>query len=296
MTGSLTAEASGVVGDHLGRDALSSIVVAGDDGGDPDEAEHRDETADHDRRDAASPSPRLRLLDLLLPQRSVGLLTFTLLGTHRSRRLPAARFSERVDAASPRAERGRGVRWSGGLRRGTPAGEQQERPRHRCRRRRRSAGRSCPSGRRGCRTRRRATTRPAPSAPMAMPTMPSVITYSQPSPGRKMKNPLPRWLIAHATAMTPTMPAAANGVSSPTISRRIPLPISVRLASQACTLRRLHPHRPEPSRRAVDRRADVVDAVRQHHGTRPAAQDQEEREVDRVGIVHRRSLAAAVRP
>ena len=60
------------------------------------------------------------------------------------------------------------------------------------------------------------------------------MTYSQPSPGRKMKKPLPRWLIAQATNMTPTTPAAANGVSNPSSSASPP-PISVTLASHACS-------------------------------------------------------------
>ena len=115
---------------------------------------------------------------------------------------------------------------------------------------------------------------------MAMPTMPSVITYSQPSPGRKMKNPLPRWLIAHATAITPTMPAAANGVSSPS-EQQDPAADLGDARQPGLQLGWLHPHRPEPPRRAVDVRPDVVDAVRQHHGTGAAAQ-QQEREVDRV--------------
>ena len=75
---------------------------------------------------------------------------------------------------------------------------------------------------------------PGPIAPIVTPTIPSVITYSQPSPGRKMKKPLPRWLIAQATNITPTTPAAANGVSSPRINASPP-PISVMLASQACS-------------------------------------------------------------
>ena len=40
-------------------------------------------------------------------------------------------------------------------------------------------------------------------------------TYSQPSPLRKMKNPLWRWALHPATTITPIIPAAANGVSRP---------------------------------------------------------------------------------
>ena len=66
------------------------------------------------------------------------------------------------------------------------------------------------------------------TTPMAVSTM----TYSHPSPGRKMKKPLPRWLVIHATSITPTTPAAATGVSSPSTSSA-PEAISTRLAIQA---------------------------------------------------------------
>ncbi len=59
------------------------------------------------------------------------------------------------------------------------------------------------------------------TTPMAVSTM----TYSQPSPGRKMKNPFLRWLVIQATSMTPTTPAAAMGVSRPSTSSA-PAPIS----------------------------------------------------------------------
>ena len=38
----------------------------------------------------------------------------------------------------------------------------------------------------------------------------SVATDSQPSPGRKMKNPLCRWLVMRATSMVPTTPARGH--------------------------------------------------------------------------------------
>ena len=55
---------------------------------------------------------------------------------------------------------------------------------------------------------------------MAKPAMVRVITYSQPSPGRKMKKPLPRWLVTIATSITPITAAPANGVRSPSDEQR----------------------------------------------------------------------------
>ena len=52
----------------------------------------------------------------------------------------------------------------------------------------------------------------------------------------------------------------------------------------------LHAHRAEPARRAVDVRADVVDAVGEHHRPHAAAQE-EQGEVDGVGVGHRPSLS-----
>ena len=80
--------------------------------------------------------------------------------------------------------------------------------------------------------------------------MVSTITYSQPSPGRKMKNPFLRWLVTQATTMTPTTPAPPNGVRSPS-TRRAPAPISVMLAVQAWNhpgfMPRLSNQRPVPA-------------------------------------------------
>ncbi len=73
---------------------------------------------------------------------------------------------------------------------------------------------------------------PGPRVPTTTPRMVRVITYSHPSPGRKMKKPFPRWLVIQATSITPTTPAPASGVSRPRI-RRVAAPTSVRLAVQA---------------------------------------------------------------
>ncbi len=70
---------------------------------------------------------------------------------------------------------------------------------------------------------------------MTTPMAVSTITYSQPSPGRKMKKPFLRWLVIHATSMTPTTPAAATGVSTPSTSAP-PAATSTRLAIQACRI------------------------------------------------------------
>ena len=48
------------------------------------------------------------------------------------------------------------------------------------------------------------------TTPMAVSTM----TYSQPSPGRKMKKPFLAWLATRATTIVPTTAAAADGVSA----------------------------------------------------------------------------------
>ena len=61
---------------------------------------------------------------------------------------------------------------------------------------------------------------PAPRMAMAKPAMVRVITYSQPSPGRKMKKPLPRWLVTMATSITPITAAPPKGVSRPTHEQR----------------------------------------------------------------------------
>ena len=73
---------------------------------------------------------------------------------------------------------------------------------------------------------------PGPMVPTTTPMAVRTMTYSQPSPGRKMKKPFFRWLVIQATTMTPTTPAPASGVSSPSTSRP-PAPISTRLAIQA---------------------------------------------------------------
>ena len=70
---------------------------------------------------------------------------------------------------------------------------------------------------------------------MAKPTIVRVITYSQPSPGRKMKKPLPRWLVTMATSITPITAAPANGVRRPTTSSAPPT-TSVMLATHACRM------------------------------------------------------------
>ena len=91
---------------------------------------------------------------------------------------------------------------------------------------------------------------PGPMAPTATPIRASVMTYSHPSPGRKMKKPLPRWLITNATTITPITPAAPSGVSSPSTSAR-PAASSVTLASHACSRALRIPidanHRPVPA-------------------------------------------------
>src|SRR5690606_26106429 len=91
---------------------------------------------------------------------------------------------------------------------------------------------------------------PGPSTASASPTMVRVMTYSHPSPGRKMKNPLPRWLVTQATSMTPTTAAPPSGVSSPRASE-MPAATSDRLASQAWTtpgrMPRLSNHRAVPA-------------------------------------------------
>ncbi len=76
---------------------------------------------------------------------------------------------------------------------------------------------------------------PAPRMAITNPVMVRVITYSQPSPGRKMKKPLPRWLVTMATSITPITAAPPSGVSRPSTSSAPPT-TSVRLASQACTM------------------------------------------------------------
>ena len=80
--------------------------------------------------------------------------------------------------------------------------------------------------------------------------MVNTITYSQPSPGRKMKNPFFRWLVTQATTMTPTTPAPPTAVSRPNTSST-PAPISVILAVQAWNhpglMPRLSNHRPVPA-------------------------------------------------
>ena len=73
---------------------------------------------------------------------------------------------------------------------------------------------------------------PGPMTASSSPQNVSVITYSQPSPGRKMKKPLPRWLVIQATSITPITAAPASGVSRPSSSSEPPT-ISVMLASQA---------------------------------------------------------------
>jgi hypothetical protein len=85
---------------------------------------------------------------------------------------------------------------------------------------------------------------------MTNPVMVRVITYSQPSPGRKMKKPLPRWLVTMATSITPITAAPPSGVSRPRTSIAPPT-TSVMLASQACTMPgfmpRLANQRPVPA-------------------------------------------------
>ena len=49
-----------------------------------------------------------------------------------------------------------------------------------------------------------------------------------------MKKPLVRCTVQPATTITPTMPAAAKGVSSPSASST-PEPISVKAAARACS-------------------------------------------------------------
>ena len=50
-----------------------------------------------------------------------------------------------------------------------------------------------------------------------------------------MKNPFPMWLVMNATSMTPTTPAAGDGVKRPS-TRAAPAPISTRLAIQAWSM------------------------------------------------------------
>ncbi len=65
-----------------------------------------------------------------------------------------------------------------------------------------------------------------------------------------MKKPFLKWLMISATVITPTTPAAATGLSNPTMSIA-PAPSSVRLASHAWNvpgfMPRLANQRPVPS-------------------------------------------------
>src|SRR6201982_2083278 len=65
-----------------------------------------------------------------------------------------------------------------------------------------------------------------------------------------MKKPLRAWLVTQATTMVPSSPAAPSTVRNPSPSSR-PEPISVRLATQACTIPGFIPrelnHRPVPA-------------------------------------------------
>ena len=106
--------------------------------------------------------------------------------------------------------------------------------------------------------------------------------YSQPWPSRKMKKPLWRCAAHVATTITPIIPAAANGVSSPR-ANSTPAPISVDAARRAWTLRPAHAERPEPPSRAGEAAAaeHLVVAV---GGEEQAEHDpqHEQRQIDRV--------------
>ena len=120
----------------------------------------------------------------------------------------------------------------------------------------------------------------------------SVITYSQPSPGRKMKKPLPRWLVMSATSIVPTTADAASGREQAEHEQRAAADLG-QAGEPGVEDARLHAEALEPAARAGDLAAaeDVVDAVGQHHRADAAAQH-EQGEVDRVEV----AVAHAGRP